>query len=441
MAGTTKMFKCSTQNNKNAASEYKNCTIFCLAGLAFFIFFSLLSCEKADEIPDHDTIQFFSTDNTEIKQRIISLINASESSLKIVSPLIDDSDIIYAILDAYERHVTIEICIDAHNAFLDNTLYLVNKNVFLHYRALETRMDSFYIISDEKFLLNGTFDFRDSAVDSIAIAFLFDNDLLVTHFNYEFCILFNGFSPLEKDADFDLFLGPITGLLFVPSWYLKNQILLSTGLNKGTWQELIVSTADVSVQPFFTPYCATELAYGMYQQNENKTYYETAISHSYFDYKTAQETSVTRTDFINILAPAIRNAQSNIQISATEINDPILFYELVSAAKRGVKTNIYLDYNCVSPYIFNMTYITKELLNAGAQIKLYRTRNGGRLCANTIVIDENTLFLSSGGFTYESFCSNDNVILHFTQAPAAIREIAKMINKAGSNLYPLSFTK
>jgi phosphatidylserine/phosphatidylglycerophosphate/cardiolipin synthase-like enzyme len=347
----------------------------------------------------------------------------------LATPWLDDSSISEALLKAKSRLVDVEICVDSGSWFLPETLKLINRGVRVHPRATEHRMNSFFLVADTKILITGNFDLRSTGINSLSTAVLFAGKDIAYHYRQEFYLLVSGFIPADKDSDFDRHLGSL-GALFNKELYIENQIFTDGGYIKGRWRNLVITPADFTVKPYFTPYPMTERDYDYFSLNEYGTWSPDNVEHAYRDFENDSDETVFRTDFINVLAPEIRNAEKNITILTFALNDPVIFSELSSAAQRGVVIDIYHDYDTAVQLAPLVPESFREMKNRSRRMMLCRPPGGGSLGINAMIIDGRSALFSCGGFTENAFRNSDSAILFFESAPGLIKELEMAVQKS-----------
>ncbi|MBN2436005.1 MAG: hypothetical protein JXK07_12140 [Spirochaetes bacterium] len=395
--------------------------------LVSFSLFLCINCENASNAPEYNPVLFYSLDRPTIKEEIINRINSCKESLIFVSNSINDTQIAQAVVDANLRGIDVTVVIDGKNNESEQFELLINNFVPAHTRAEETKLASFFMIFDNQYLMLGNYEMIMNNDESLSMVFVVNNKDLIKHFHFEFSILSRGASSADKDFEFDQFLGPMTNNdLFDPEWYLSNQILLETGTNKGTWNQLTTEIENMNVTPFFTPYNLTELRYGTFELNELKTWSYNTTEHIFTDYETDETIIENHNDFYNILIPELKNSKLSLTIVSNQLNDMQLIHEIVQLANKGVDINLYLDYQLMSEFFENFPETAVILDSSVSSINLFKTKSGASLDTNIIIIDDNDIILSNDSFTGNSFNNNDNCILIINDANKMISEIERI---------------
>jgi hypothetical protein len=350
--------------------------------------------------------------------------------------MIDSPEIIEIIKNAKTRGVAVTLIIDSKYKNNATVIDMEKAGITVHGRSYYNRMASSFIITDDKFLMVGSFDL-DSADNDFEFSFVLRDTEILKMFNYEFSIMLNGTDSCSKDRDFDYTLGPFTATMSVnplydPIWYTF--IFLSTGETKGIWKK---SDSSLPITTYFMPYCQTDFSYGGWSDDDNDgtteitdsdgSYDKSAIVLSYTDYSTNEKASVKCADVRNAILPYLKNAKKSVSIYALNFTDPVIADAIISNSPVNIET--FLDYSFCRQKTSDYP-VFKKLSEVSKTFRLVRRADSAKMKCGMIVIDDDTVIISSAGFSTNAFTSNDGYIIILNDAKLYIdnftREISRM---------------
>jgi phosphatidylserine/phosphatidylglycerophosphate/cardiolipin synthase-like enzyme len=123
------------------------------------------------------------------RSKIISLIDNTKSTLDIAIFSLTSDEITAAIISAKERHVHIRLIMDKQQSKIRGGDYILLKNSGVNIKLDNTSgyMHNKYVISDNTYILTGSYNFTANAEKRNFENFIISNDLeLVNEFNKNF---------------------------------------------------------------------------------------------------------------------------------------------------------------------------------------------------------------------------------------------------------------
>jgi phosphatidylserine/phosphatidylglycerophosphate/cardiolipin synthase-like enzyme len=410
--------------------------------ISLVIVFSAICC-SSDQANDSDLPSIKSslivsaeTGEIQSRQKIVELIDSARSSVQLTAYNITCPQVVAALKRACDRHVTVECIVDSKVRNQSQIKSIIASGISVHGRAYDRLMGSTFVIIDRDIIIAGAFALEEISNSFDFVFVLRDRDT-VRRFINEFAVLKKGVDPVDKDSDFDYTVGPFNesmsrNPIYNPAWY--KSIQLSSGTLKGVWP--VVSTT-LPIETYLMPYQSTDLAYGGWEYNAGIGRYDSSsISISYTDFPSGITGPDNISDARNVLIPYLQNAKSSIAIYAFCFTDSLLASTITTlVGSSGIKVYSYLDYSFCRQ---NTGYyaVFRQMASISDIFRLVRPSISGKMRGGMIIIDDETIILSSSGFSNNAFVSNDGYLLVLKNAKLYVdnfkREFSRMISESES---------
>ena len=374
--------------------------------------------------------------NISVITTIVREIETADSSVKVSSRTISDPRLLSALKSVQKKNISVSCVIDTKHMSDPSVIELIQSGINVHGRSYDEIMSSNFIIVDNNRLFLGIYDLDDTKTP-FGFGFLVRDKELVKRFTCEYAILQKGSDSILKDFDFDYTLGPFDEMLrknslYNSSWY--SEINLSDGTANGIWPDVVTPLPIVT---YMMPYCLTEFKFGGWSDDNNNGavdffdsdgfYDESSVSRTYNDLISGEEKTGYCRDARNVLIPYIEKAVKSITICSFNFTDPLLISALEKAHKAGISVSTYLDYSFCRQNVAQYPAF-KKMKSISNEFMLVRPLEGCLPRGGMMIID-NTVIISSSGFSQNAFSLNDGYLYIINDADLYIRNMLNEFSK------------